>query len=592
MCASHAVTTNLLSDKRMSIRHENNNGTGGGGGGSTEVTIISSRHTIEPEEVSNGVWDINVAGEDSIRFLVHNFKELMEAFVTVGEMYTRNDKTSCVIQLMNDIDMTSPTAEDEDLYKVNGNKLIDRANYTYNLRLYLRYTTILSDGKQRILQLLYPYDNKTKLDIWSFKSEILSIDNVGFGGTSSSWNTLHSGESPISTGRPPIFTRYLLTSDGNVTYTFKNSSFPVCGAFAENNGYNPFIYEGSGNNRPSLYHTRLEIIGCSFITGTDPGGGNIWANTYAPIVINATYMENYQRALVVERCSKAIGNNANDTGVPNIQIWSPSAQEDSPWQVTSDGTALISHQYGSSSLLLKTRLALNDLYLQGTPLTPAGNPPTENYVSLVEILEKINITFDFGASNSGQTLLCIADVTSMMTGHFQPVGIAGMLFALPPSSASGSEVALQRIIAYGSSSAYPKLRIDNDTNEGISPFVIQYSSKYYLALRRKRSESFTKVSLLGQTYGLNISPFRLYSDPAGTSWFSDEGHTQTVSLSFVRNPEAFRQYFGGDPNKVVAGDGSLLDWNSKLGYWKGTQQQYSDLPANEKDIPNVLYVII
>ena len=573
----------------MSLRHEHR--LGGNGGGGEEVNIFSSRHTITTEEVSEGNWDVNVAGEDSLRFLVHNFKELMEAFVTVGTMYTNDDTTSCVIQLMNDIDMTDPTEEDEDLYTVNGNKIIDRTNYVYNLRLYLRYTSIISDGAQRTLQLIYP-ENYTRLNTWTFKTEWFSLDNVNLGGSSSSWNTLNPDKQRIPAGLAVVFSRYLIASSGNVTYVLRNSSFPVCGANADNNGFNPFISEGSSSNRPNVYNTRYEIVNCSFLTGADPSGGNIWSQTYAPIVINATYMENYQRILRVESCLKAVGTNANDTGVPNIQIWSPSSQSNSPWQVTCDGTALVSHQWGENSILLKTRLAVNDLYLQGTPLTPAGNPPTENFVSLVGILEKNNITFDFGESNSGQTLLCIADVTSMMNGHVQPVGIAGMLFALPPASATGSEVALQRIIAYGSTSAYPKLRFDNDTNEGIAPFVIQYSSKYYLALRRKRSEKFTKVSLLGQTYGLNISPFRLYSNPAGTSWFSDEDHTQTVSLSFVRNPEAVQQYFGGDNTKVVAGNGSLLDWDSKLGYWKGTQQQYSDLPANEKDIPNVLYVII
>ena len=366
---------------------ENSGNGGGGGGGTTDVTILSSRHTIEPEEVAPGVWDINVAGEESIRFLVHNFKELMEAFVEVGTMYVAGDSTSCVIQIMQDIDMTSPTAEDEDLYKVNGNKLIDRVNYTYNLRMYLRYTTILCDGKQRVLQLLYPYDNKSKLDVWSFKSEYLIVDNVFFGGSSSSWNTLHPQESPISSGMPPIFTRYLLVSAGNVAYYLRNSTFPVCGGFATNNGYNPFIYEGAGNNRPSLYHTRYELINCSFITGTDPGGGGIWSQTYAPIVINANYTENYQRVLIIEKCSKAVNNNSSDTGVPNIQIWSPSAQTNSPWQVTCDGTALISHQWGEGSIILKSRLAINDIYIQGQQnLQPPGATPMYNWVSLTDVL--------------------------------------------------------------------------------------------------------------------------------------------------------------------------------------------------------------
>lgn len=365
---------------------ENSGNGGGGGGGTTDVTILSSRHTIEPEEVAPGVWDINVAGEESIRFLVHNFKELMEAFVTVGNMYERGDTTSCVIQLMKDIDMTSPTAEDEDLYVVGYYKLIDRANFTYNLRLFLRYTSIISDGQQRTLQLLFPYDNRSKLDIWSFKSEWLFIDNVNFGGTASIWNSF-SGNTPLNAGIPIVFRRYLLVSNGNVTYVLRNSSFPVCGADINNTGYNPFIYEGSNSNRPKVYNTRYEIINCTFLTGGDPGGGNIWSQTYAPIVINATYMENYQRILRIEALTKSVGTNANDTGVPNIQIWSPSAQTNSPWQVTCDGTALISHQWGEGSIILKSRLAINDIYIQGQQnLQPPGATPMYNWVSLTDVL--------------------------------------------------------------------------------------------------------------------------------------------------------------------------------------------------------------
>ena len=570
----------------MSLRHEHK---GTGGGGLTDIAIISSRNTIEVEREGN-VFDVNIAGETR-EFYVKDFTEFMDAVKTCAEAYLADDPVQNVIKLLDHIDMTEPTEEDEAKYVVNGNALIDRANKEYHFGVYLYRTKIVSHGQQRALQLLYPVTGQY-FDIWQISVVRFICENIGIGGEIAVWSDhFHHG----SVANLPVrFQRYLLSSNGNFYYWLKDCTITCCGAPQnELNSFNPFIKMGNASNSSAgLWVTNLTLENSRFIAGDHAVNGG-HANLNAPIVINSEYRQNRAKEITFKQMSKQVNDSDLETNVPNIQLRSDvpndvkSNWESYKWSTFSDGSVLFSCDVSEDCIIFTPKLAVNDLYLQGTELTPEGNPPTENYVSLVEILKKINITFDFGATNSGQTLLCVADVTSLMTGHIQPVGLAGMLVALPPSSAIGSEVVLQRIIAYGSSSPYPRLMIDNDTNEGIAPFIIQYSSKYYLALSRKRSEFYTKVSLLGQTYGLNISPFRLYSNPAGTSWFSDEGHTQTVSLSFVRNPEAIRTWFGGTTDKVVAGDGSLLNWSDKLGYWIGTT---ANLPTVGSREANKLYI--
>lgn len=562
---------------------------GGSGGGMTDIAIISSRNTIEVSR-SGDIFDVNVANEDSRNFFVKNFHEFMDAVQTIANLYIAGDKVGNVIQLIGNIDMTDPSAEDEANYILsNGDNLIDRANMTYNFRQYLHYTKIVSYGAKRSLQLLTPNAARTAYDTWQFNVIRLTAENIGIGGDIAAWiDEFKHGY--VSRSLPCEFQRYLFSSPGNVYYDLRSCNITCAGASQNTpNAFNPLIKMDNTLNA-GIWISAMYFTDCRFIAGRslltpDP-------DLNAPIVINSNWFEERRKILQLKQMSKEVNDTVLETGAPNIQIRTDDVNqaqttwESYQWEVSTDGTALVSCSAGEDCLAFAPKLALNDLYLQGTELTPAGNPPTENYVSLVEILKKINITFDFGATNSGQTLLCIADVTSMMTGHFQSVGIAGMLFALPQPSASGNDVALQRIIAYGKSE-YPRLRIDNDTNEGIAPFVIQYSSKYYLALRRKRSERYTKVSLLGQTYGLNITPFCLYSNPAGTSWFSDEDHTQTITLSFVRNPEAIKTWFGGTTDNVVAGDGSLLNWGDKLGYWIGTT---ANLPAVGSRESNKLYI--
>lgn len=553
----------------MSLRHEHK---GTGGGGLTDIDIISSRNTIEVSRSGN-IFDVNVANEDSRNFFVKNFHEFMDAVQTIANLYISGDTVGNVIQLLGNIDMTDPTVDDEANYVLsNGDYLIDLPNKTYNFRQYLRYTKIVSYGAYRVLQLLHPNVGRTAYDTWQLNIIRLTAENIGIGGDIAAWiDEFKHGD--VSRSLPCEFQRYLFSSPGNVYYDLRSCNITCAGASQTTpNAFNPLLTMGNTLNA-SLWVSAMYLTDCRFIAGRSLNTPD--PNLNAPIVINSNWFENRRKILQFKQMSKEVNDTVAETGAPNIQIRTDNVAQaqttwrSHQWEVSTDGTVLVSCSAGDDCLAFAPKLALNDLYLQGTELTPAGNPPTDNYVSLVEILQKSNITFDFGGTNSGQTLLCIADVTSLMTGHFQPVGLAGMLVALPPSSVSGSNVVLQRIIAYGSSNEYPRLMIDNDTNEGIAPFVIQYSSKYYLALRRKRSENYTKVSLLGQTYGLNISPFLLYSNPAGTSWFSDEGHSQTITLSFVRNPEAIRTWFGGTTDKVVAGDGSLLNWNDKLGYWIG-----------------------
>lgn len=573
-------------------------GTGGGGGGQ-KTTVESTRNTITCTETATG-WDIDVASEDALRYLIHNFREFMEASVDIGTRYARGETTSCVMQLVDDIMMCDATLEDEELYKVNGTKLIDYENKTFKFGWFFFYTTILSDGNKRHLQLLYP--DSGHIDTWQFQANRIKFDNVHIGGGIGLYNSKHGTSYDPQT---VAYSRYLLASTTNLNYTISNCTIACCGA--NDASYNPFIQEGGSTAHQNFqYHTNIKISNCDFFHGGDSHGG-MWDNLNAPIVIfsNNMYSGSHQRIVVFKQMSKNINNDATETGCPHIQFRTVALTDPSydtqkaywishPWQLSTDGTALVTNTVDEACIVFEAKLALKDIYLQGNPnLQPENPSPDNNYVSLVdELLKSKTKVFDFGASNGGYTLLCIADVTTMMSGHAQKAGISGVLCALPKSAPSGSNVVLQRIIAWGNYTLYPRLWFDNDNNEGIKPYCIYYNNKYYLALERKRSESYEKVLLFGDYFGLNIDPFMLYSDSLRTTWYSDTAHTTQITITFTRNPEYFRYYFGGTNSQVMAGDGTFLNWDSKLGYWKGTQQDYDDLPAEQKDLPNVLYIIV
>lgn len=574
-------------------------GVTGGGGGGQKTTVESTRNTITCTETETG-WDIDVASEDALRYLIHNFREFMEASVDIGTRYARGETTSCVMQLVDDIMMCDATLDDEELYKVNGTKLIDYENKTFKFGWYFFYTTILCDGSKRHLQLLYP--DGSHIDTWQFQANRIKFDNAHIGGGISLYNQKHGTSYDPQT---VAYSRYLLASTTNLNYTISNCTIACCGA--NDASYNPFIQEGGSTAHQSFqYHTNIKISNCDFFHGGDSHGG-MWDNLNAPIVIfsNNMYSGSHQRIVVFKQMSKNINNDATETGCPHIQFRTVAQTDPSydtqktywithPWQLSTDGTALVTNTVDEACIVFEAKLALKDIYLQGNANLQPNNPsPDNNYVSLVDELVRAKQTvFDFGNLNSGYTLLCIADITTMMSGGNQKAGICGILSALPVNSGTGADVVLQRIIAWGNITQYPRLWYDNDNNEGIAPYVINYNSKYYLALERKRSERYDKVFLFGETYGLNIAPFKLYSDSQRNSWYSDADHSNQVSVTFTRNPEHFRYYFGGTTSQVMAGNGTFLNWDSKLGYWKGTQQQYDDLPDEQKDIPNVLYIIV
>lgn len=389
----------------MTLRHENK-GSGGGGSQPTEkITLISSRNTISCEETATG-YDINVANEEALRYVIHNYREFMEAAVDIGQNRL-SDRISCVMQLVNDIDMTEAEAGDENLYRVNGLKLLDYATKEFRFGKIFYYTTILCDGTRRVLQLTYPegesqYNNT--LNTWTLGAEWLRIKNVAVGGGISSYNRIKKANSPTPSSyvdkyiNTVNFSRYLLKSSGNLNYALEDCELTCCGN--PDNSFNPFIYEGAERNRrsePRIYHTRLSFVNCEFFHGADPEG-NIWSNCNAPIVIYSIYDEAYERSLRVRQLTKNISESANETGCPYFQFRTvdntdpkydtiKNLWENHPWQVTSDGTALVTNTVSEDAVLLETKIALRDLYLQGNgDLQPENASLTKNYVSLVDEL--------------------------------------------------------------------------------------------------------------------------------------------------------------------------------------------------------------
>lgn len=371
---------------------ENAGNGGGGGGGTTEVTLFSSRNTITTDEVSPGEWDVNVAGEDSLRYVVSNFHEFMEAVVDIGVRKARGETTSCVIQVVDDIFFTDATLADEADYTVNGTKLIDFANKTFLFDWHLFYTTIMCEGTRRHLQLLYPDGNN--IDTWQIRINRLRLNNVILGAGISLYNK-HNGTS--YSPQHCNFSRYLLASQVNLNYDIRNCQISSCGA--DNNLSNKFIYEGNGTHIDDQYHTNIVLSNCNFFYGGD-AGNNYWANLNAPIVIYSILQttSSNQRNITFENLTKYVGNSSSETGCPNIQFRTVDNSDPSydniaawwgnhHWRVTSDGTCLVSSQI-ANTIDLKTRLALNDVYIQGQPaLQPEGATPLHNWVSLVAVLQ-------------------------------------------------------------------------------------------------------------------------------------------------------------------------------------------------------------
>lgn len=367
---------------------------GGGGGGGTDLNFISSRNTIEVEREGDTV-DLNVAGDSTRNFLVKNFNEFMDAVKTCGELYVGGDKTQNVIQLLDHIDMTSPTADDEAYYVVEGNPLIDRTNMRYNFTKYLWNTKIVSYGQTRALQLMCPNQSNTALDTWQIKVIRFFCENLSIGGEIATWKNYFKHNPSLPGNLPVQYQRYLLASDGNLYYDFKDCNITCCGAAqGVANSYNPFVSMGSSfYSDYGLWASAFYMKNCMFISGRDTGG-NSDGNLNAPIVINSNFHENRRKILSFKQMAKQVNATSLETGVPNIQIRSDvdysTNWQTYKWEVSTDGTSLISCQFGINCMTFSTHLALNDLYIQGQPtLQPEGATNTYDWVSLVDVLNVI-----------------------------------------------------------------------------------------------------------------------------------------------------------------------------------------------------------
>lgn len=605
--------------------------TSGGGGGGTDLNIISSRNTIEVEREGDTV-DLNVANEEALRYIIHNFKEFMDAAVDIRDnQYSRG--RSCVMQLVKDIDMTSPTATDETTYA----GLIDRANKKYNFGGFFKYTTILCDGTRRTLQLTYP-DNGN-LDTWTFGSEWVRFTNVAVGGGITSYDSFPNHGSPSVSA--VSFSRYLLESTGNLNYALDNCEITCCGM--PDNTFNPFIKEGSGDNRNAwgIYHSRYVFDNCLFWHGADPHGG-IWANCNAPIVITSNYNSTYERSIRIKQLSKSISNTTSETGVPNFQIRTDNASvptnswSSHKWQITADGTALVSCQAGNQYLVLKTRLAVNDLYIQGQPtLQPEGATNTYDWVSLVELLQNMgggvtlentnddiatldrilfqkkdelggtrilraiparlvpaikpyfgrNVAItDSSATDTDSRILMLANVTT----NIESGGVSRHLFSglaiISPTSDSAVNPQVAKINMLVGSSQIIRLWSDNDD---ISPCIIYYNNRYYLSVEMKGKAG--NLWMLGEYSGISGVDSILYYSSASNKWYSDEARQTEVTFSVYASSQKFpvSVSFGGTSSQVVAGDGTLLNWEDKLGFWKGVTANLPPVGSRES---NKLYI--
>lgn len=381
-------------------------GNGGGGGGDIELTssdksitieetsegydlkaeLYSSTNTVSIDKTEEGV-DINVNGEDTLRIYVKNFNEFMDAVLVVGNKYAAGDTTNCVIQLLDNIDMTAPSSDDEDYYKIGGNKLIDRTNKTYLFAKYLSRTSIISDGTRKSLLTIF-YQN-SYIDTWSIKVEKTKFENINLGGVFTLYKQIHGGNQKDV---PIKFSRFLLQSSGNCDIRIFDCMITCCGANQDDGSRNPLMRIGSASNTPEFYHCRIELHNCDFYHGTDmTTGTHFWAHCNAPIEIENYYHQNYNFYFTALGLTKSVNLTAKETGVPNFRILSKNASGtlySETWEVVSDGTSLISHYSGGSCIPQVRRLATNDIYIQGDEdMQPSGATNTYNWISLVDELK-------------------------------------------------------------------------------------------------------------------------------------------------------------------------------------------------------------
>lgn len=121
--------------------------------------------------------------------------------------------------------------------------------------------------------------------------------------------------------------------------------------------------------------------------------------------------------------------------------------------------------------------------------------------------------------------------------------------------------------------------------------VIEYNGENYLALVKNWSggDLFLKgYSNLTQE-DIDDDLILLYYDGTRQKWYSDSDLTQEVSFTVLETSGRYPASldFGGTSSQVVAGDGGLLNWGDKLGFWVGVT---SALPPVGSREPNVLYI--
>ena len=652
----------------MALKHENRgNGSGGGVANiksetlevhneaeatTVNLNLVSSRRTISVDfDEGEKKFDINVSSEDGLRYVVKNFHEFMDAVQDIGTRRSGGETVSCVIQVVDTIDMTQPTEEDEQNYTVNGNPLIDRANKTYLFDWHLYYASIVCDGVRRTILTLFP-DGSNNIDTWQIRVNRLRAMNVNLGGGISLYNQIHgTSYSPSHCN----FSRFLFSSQVNLYYEFSQCVLPACSA--DDNGYNKFIYEGNGTHQDFQYHTYIKIIDCEFFYGGDAGNG-YWSNLNAPIVIYSilTTGRSNQRNITFKQLTKYVNQSANETGCPHIEFRTvpqsdPSYDtikswwENHKWRVTSDGTAIVTTQI-EDTLVLKTKLAVDDVWLQDETLTQ-DLPQDEKYVSLVSLLQNAGgveiendvnqltsddyllgqrngsldnthikrfsgfdvasflrkdiglidfYVYDSHYSDSDSRMILLSEVSS---GNNLSKQLNGLIYYNVNNTGNVDGV-LQKVYVswnHGTYSVKTDLLSKHGNFRPVKPCIVRYSNKYYIALQQSGYSS--SISFFGrQTLGLpahtNSTLTTLYYDSQTEKWYSDMSRTSEVSVTFYANPERFpadNLDFGGTSSQAVAGNGTFLNWDSKLGYWTGTQQEYDDLPSEQKDLPNVLYII-
>ena len=493
------------------------------------------------------------------------------------------------------------------------------------------------------MQLLTPNAGRTSYDTWQLNIIRLTAENIGIGGDIAAWiDEFHHGA--VSRSLPCEFQRYLFSSPGNVYYDLRSCNITCAGASQTTpNAFNPLLTMDNTLNA-SLWVSAMYLTDCRFIAGRslftpDP-------NLNAPIVINSNWFENRRKILQFKQMSKEVNDTALETGAPNIQIRTDNVAQaqttwrSHQWEVTTDGTALVSCSAGEDCLAFAPKLAMNDLYLQGTPLTPAGNPPTENFVSLVDLLQNMGegvvITPDNDPINSGDVILGQRQnetgngqvkrfgMWNLASFIRQDIGLIDFYIYDPYNNDSRlilvSEVkttdnssnqlngivyynvsmndvvdgCIQKIYVSWNHGAY-SVRTDLLKASGeiipIKPCIVQYNNKYYIALQQFGKSS--SIYFLGrQTLGLraNSSPTTLYYDSNTEKWYSDRERTSEVAVTFYVEPERFPANnldFGGTSSQVVAGNGTFLNWGDKLGYWEG---ETANLPPVGSRESNKLYI--